>query len=99
MTATVVAVDGVNTPQIRTVGRLNVNLASREQLAKIPGLEPAAIEALLLARTQGELTDLSALNLPDESLAHLKTEGESNFYRLQQNPLVRLPRPITTSTR
>jgi len=99
MTATVVAVDGVNTPQIRTVGRLNVNLATRDQLLKVPGLDAATIEALLLSRTQGELTDLTALNLPEESLAHLKTEGESNLYRLVQNPLVRLPRPITTSSR
>jgi hypothetical protein len=99
-TATLVAADGVTTPQIRYIGRLNVNTASREELQKVPSLDSAAIETILTARTQGEITDLSTLGpLPEESLAHLKTEGESNFFRIQQNPLVRVSRPITASAR
>ena len=98
-TATVVAADGVQTPQIRCVGRLNVNSATRDDLAKVPGLDPATIETILGARTSGEISDLVSFNLPEEAAAHLKTSGESNFYRVQLNPLVRLAKPLTTSHR
>jgi len=90
--ATVVAADGANAPQIRTVGRLNVNTASRDALLKVPGLEAAQVDAILAARADHEITDLAPLALPEAALIHLKTAGESNFYRIQQNPLVRLAR-------
>jgi DNA uptake protein ComE-like DNA-binding protein len=88
-TATVVAADGVASPQIRTVGRLNINTASRDQLLKVPGLEASHVDAIIVARDAQEVTDLNTLSLPEASKAHLKTEGDSNFYRIQQNPLVR----------
>lgn len=87
-TATVVAGEGVNQPQIRAVGRLNVNTATRDQLLKVPGLEPAQVEAILAARPLATLTAIP--NIPAEVLSHLKTDGDSNFFRILQNPLVRL---------
>jgi hypothetical protein len=88
--ATVVAGDGVNQPQIRAVGRLNVNTASREQLLKVPGLETAQVDAILAARPLNTLTAIP--NIAADVLSHLKTDGESNFFRILQNPLVRLDR-------
>jgi hypothetical protein len=89
--ATPVASDGVETPQLRVVGRLNVNQATREQLLWVPGLDARAAEAILEARVVEPITDLDDIEgLSAEARAHLKTEGESNFLRLLQNPLQRI---------
>src|SRR4051794_8583106 len=81
--ATNVASAGVEGPQLRVVGRLNVNLATREQLLWVPGLDAQSVEAILEARLAAPITDLDTIpNLSDEARTHLKTEGESNFLRL-----------------
>jgi hypothetical protein len=74
----------------RVLGRLNVNRASRAELQLVPGLDSAQIDELLHARAQGPITDLTQLALSEEALNHLKTEGESNLYRVRQNPLRRI---------
>jgi len=90
-TATMVSSTGVESPQLRAVGRLNVNTASRAQLLKVPGLEANAVEAILEARLVAPIADLAKVTaLPDEVAAHLKTEGDSNFYRVLQLPLQHL---------
>ena len=89
--ATPVASAGVETPQLRVVGRLNVNLATREQLLWVPGLDAKSVEAILEARVVEPITDLDDIEgLSDDARSHLKTEGESNFLRLLQNPLQRI---------
>jgi hypothetical protein len=90
---TSVASDGAGGPhqQLRVVGRLNVNTATREQLSKVPGLDPTAVDAILQAREEDPIKDLAALpGLSDEARLHLKTDGESNFTRILQNPLTRI---------
>jgi hypothetical protein len=77
-------------PQVRAVGRLNVNTASREQLLKVPGLDETAADQLLRLRARAPIADLHAARLSDEAAVHLKTDGESNFYRLRQLPLRQL---------
>ncbi len=90
-TATSVASDGVNQPQLRVVGRLNVNTATRDQLLRVPGLDATTIEALLEARVQAPIEDLlSVTPIAPEALVHLKTEGASNFTRILQQPLQKL---------
>lgn len=85
--ATAVASGGVIEPQIRVIGRLNVNTASREQLLQVPGLDPGRVDALIAARP---LRDLATQDLPAVAASHLKTDGESTFTRIQKGPLVRL---------
>jgi hypothetical protein len=72
---------------IRALGRLNVNTASRAQLELVPGLDSSKIDALLQARP---IRDLEKLPLSEDALDHLKTEGDSTFYRVRQNPLRRV---------
>jgi DNA uptake protein ComE-like DNA-binding protein len=93
--ATVAAADSVQ--DIRAVGRLNVNHAAREQLLKVPGVDAALADALIARREAAPIRDLAGLGLPESALAHLKTDGESNFYRLVQLPLVRLDAPSTAA--
>jgi hypothetical protein len=75
---------------IRVLGRLNVNTASRAQLELVPGLDSSKIDGLLRARSAAPIADLGLLGLPEDALDHLKTEGESNLYRVRQNPLRRV---------
>ncbi len=71
---------------IHAVGRLNVNRATRDQLLKVPGLDAAAADLILRARPIEDLEEVGAL--PEVALEHLKTDGDSNFYRIVQQPLV-----------
>jgi len=88
MPATPVAGDGVVAPQLKVVGRLNVNTASSDDLKKVPGLDAATLEWILEARITAPITDLDTIpDLTDEARAHLKATGDSNFFRILQNPL------------
>jgi hypothetical protein len=88
MPATPVAADGVIAPQLKVVGRLNVNTASRDDLKKVPGLDATTLEYIVEIRLTEKITDLDTIpNLSDEAHAHLKVIGESNFTRILQNPL------------
>lgn len=92
--ATGVAGDGVQGPQPRAVGKINVNTATREQLLRVPGLEAASVDALLAARP---VSDLAPFVLAPEARAHLKLSGDSTFFRILQGPLVRLAGKISAS--
>ena len=88
MPATPVAADGVIAPQLKVVGRLNVNTASRDDLKKVPGLDGVTLEYIVEIRLTEKIVDLDTIpNLSDEARAHLKVLGESNFTRILQNPL------------
>ena len=59
--ATAVASDGASQPQLKAVGRLNVNTATRHELSAVPGLDPTAIQAILEARTTARIADLARI--------------------------------------
>lgn len=72
---------------IRVLGKLNVNAATREQLSTVPGLDSAAVDAILGQRQKAPISDLSTLALPPEALDHLKTDGDSDYRRIRRLPL------------
>jgi DNA uptake protein ComE-like DNA-binding protein len=85
---------------IRTLGRLNVNTATREQLLTVPGLDAATVDDLLRERSRSPIVDLAALRqLSDEALTHLKTSGASDIRRIRQLPLVRLDQSPASASR
>lgn len=78
----------VDTPVVRVLGQLNVNEATRGQLLTVPGLDPTLVDALLAQRgQQGTLAAADLTQLPAEALAHLKTDGESDYRRIKRLPL------------
>jgi DNA uptake protein ComE-like DNA-binding protein len=86
--ATPVASEGVNSPQLRVVGRLNINTATRDELLKVPGLDAKIAAEILWARANAPITDVAMVaGLSGEARVHLKVDGASNFTRILQNPL------------
>jgi hypothetical protein len=80
-------VAAVQNEDIRVLGRLNVNSATREQLLTVPGLDPATVDAILKQRQQAPISDLSGLPLPADAVDHLKTGGDSDYRRIRRLPL------------
>ncbi len=80
-------VAAVQNEDIRVLGKLNVNTATREQLLTVPGLDTAAVDALVTQRQKAPIEDLSALQLPTDALEHLKTHGDSDYRRIRRLPL------------
>jgi len=72
---------------IRVLGRLNVNCATREQLLTVPGIDTTTVDAMLQQRHGGPILDLTPFSLPAEAAEHLKTEGESDYRRIRRLPL------------
>jgi hypothetical protein len=87
------------TGYIRVLGRLNVNTASRAEFELVPGLDSSKIDGLLRARSAAPIADLGPLGLPEDALDHLKTEGDSNLYRVRQSPLRRVSPSFGDGTR
>jgi len=84
----------VQKDDIRLLGKLNVNLATREELMLLPALNAQKIDQLLEARTRGTLTSLAAFQLPEEALFRLTVSGPSTLQRIRPLPLeVYAPRP------
>ncbi len=83
--ATPVAAD--QKEDIRVLGHLNVNAATREQLLTVPGLDAAAVDAILSQRSKAPITDLATLPLPPQAGEHLKTDGDSDYRRIRRLPL------------
>ena len=81
------AVTGVHNDDIRLLGRLNVNVASREELLEIPSIDAAAVERIIAARSHGKLNSLSHLELSEEACRRLVIEGPSTLRRIRQLPL------------
>jgi predicted DNA-binding helix-hairpin-helix protein len=75
--------------EIRVLGRLNVNAATRDALLAVPGMEATMVDAILEARQHAPIDDLSrlAVPVPAETATHLKTDGTSDFRRIRQLPL------------
>ena len=84
---------------IRALGRLNVNTATKEQLAMVPGLDSSKVDAILRTRSEAPISDLTNLSLSEEVENHLKTDGDSTFYRIRQNPLRRVDQSPASAAR
>ena len=80
------AAAAVTAPVERAVGRLNVNLATRAELASL-GLDAATVERVLRDRSRRPIADLSGF--APELRRHLRTDGASDYRRIRQLPLVR----------
>ena len=80
-------VAAVQSEDIRVLGRLNVNVATREQLLTVPGIDPAVVDAILKQREAAPISNLGALPLSPESTEHLKTNGDSDYRRIRRLPL------------
>jgi hypothetical protein len=80
-------VAAVQSEDIRVLGRLNVNVATREQLLTVPGLDVATVDAILKQRETAPISNLAALPLPPEATEHLKTNGDSDYRRIRRLPL------------
>jgi hypothetical protein len=87
---------------IRVLGKLNVNRATREQLLTVPGLDAQLVDAIVSARQKAPIGDLSALPIVPEAAQHLKTGGESDYRRIRVLPLQVMVAPaatVSTATR
>jgi hypothetical protein len=80
-------VAAVQNEDIRVLGRLNVNSATREQLLTVPGLDATSVDAILKQRLTAPISNLGALPLPAEAIEHLKTDGDSDYRRIRRLPL------------
>jgi hypothetical protein len=80
-------VAAVQNEDIRVLGKLNVNCATREQLMTVPGLDRTLVDSILQLRQKGPISDLQTLTLPADASDHLKTDGESDYRRIRRLPL------------
>ncbi len=80
-------VAGDQKEDIRVLGRLNVNEASREQLLTVPGLDPVVVDTLLAQRKKAPLDKNALVVLPAEAASHLKAGGSSDYRRIRLLPL------------
>jgi DNA uptake protein ComE-like DNA-binding protein len=86
-----VEVVSVAPDEVRTLGRVNVNSATRDQLVAVPGLDAERVDVILRERAKAPIHDLGSLHLmSEEALSHLKTQGSSDLRRIRQLPLVRI---------
>jgi hypothetical protein len=83
---------------IRVLGRLNVNQATREQLLTVPGLDAQLVDAIVSARKKAPIADLAVLSIAPEAAEHLKTGGESDYRRIRVLPLQVVVAPAATAT-
>jgi hypothetical protein len=72
---------------IRLLGKLNVNTATREELLQIPSLTEREVDQLLEARTRGPLRSLVSFTLPAEANGRLSLSGPSTLRRIRALPL------------
>lgn len=84
---------------VRVLGHLNVNQATRDELLQIPGLDTAKADELLSARAHGALSSLASFNLSPEALARLSVEGSSTLRRIRVLPLETFAPAATSAAR
>ncbi len=72
---------------IRLLGKLNVNTATRDELLQIPALTEREVDQLLEARTRGPLRSLASFTLPAEANGRLSLSGPSTLRRIRALPL------------
>ena len=80
-------VAAVQNEDIRVLGRLNINSATREQLLTVPGLDGASVDAILKRRQLAPISNLGTLTLPADAIDHLKIDGDSDYRRIRRLPL------------
>ena len=64
-----------------------MNLATRDELLVIPGIDGPKADEILGARGRGKLTSLAAFQLPTEAAARLTTDGVTTLRRIRALPL------------
>ena len=84
---------------IRILGRLNANVATREELLQIPGMEAAKVDAMLDARAQGALSSLDRFGLTPDVLSRLSLDGCSTLRRIRVLPLETFAQSPKSATR
>jgi hypothetical protein len=79
----------VQKEDIRLLGKLNVNTASRDELMTVPSLDAEKVDELLEARVRGPITQasLASFQLPADVAVRLSTSGPSTFRRIRALPL------------
>lgn len=93
------AVTTVQNDDIRVLGRLNANLATRDELLALTSMDAAAADRIIEARSHGALTTMSHLQLSDEARARLVLSGPSTLRRIRQLPLEVFSTPAVAATR
>jgi hypothetical protein len=86
--------DAVAQSAIRSLGRVNINLATRQELLNV-GLDAVTVERVLRDRARRPIADLTAFS--PAVRRHLKTDGVSDFRRIRQLPLERIEIPSNTT--
>ena len=84
---------------IRILGRLNANVATREELLQIPGMDAAKVDEILGARAQGTLSSLERFGLSPDVLSRLSLEGSSTLRRIRVLPLETFAQSPKSATR
>ena len=77
----------VQKEDIRVLGRLNVNTATRDELMQLPVLDTPTVDQLIEARTRGRLTSLVVFQLSADAAARLSVDGPSTLRRIRPLPL------------
>jgi hypothetical protein len=88
----------VQKEDIRLLGRLNVNIATRDELLQVPTLDAEKVDQLLEARSRGPITttSLAVFNLTPEAALRLCTSGPSTLRKIRPLPL-EIYTPASTS--
>jgi hypothetical protein len=94
--ATSVAID--QKEDIRVLGKLNINDASRDELLSVPGLDAQVVDEIVSERVKAPIGDLATLPLPPDAVQHLKIDGSSDFRRIRRLPLQVLESVVSPST-
>jgi hypothetical protein len=82
---------------IRLLGKLNVNTATRDELLAIPALSEREVDQLLEARTRGPLRSLASFSLSTEACARLSLSGPSTLRRIRPLPLEIYAQPASAT--
>ena len=80
-------VASVQKEDVRLLGKLNVNTASRDELREVPGLSEREVDQLVDARTRGPLRSLASFSLAPEAQSRLCLTGASTLRRIRPLPL------------
>jgi hypothetical protein len=87
----------VQKEDIRLLGKLNVNTATREELLQIPALTEREVDQLIEARTRGPLRSLAAFSLTAEATNRLSFTGASTLRRIRPLPLEIYAQPASAT--
>ncbi len=97
--ATATATQAPQKEDIRVLGRLNANVATRDELLQVPGIEATKVDEILEARAQGALSSLDRFGLAPDVLSRLSLEGRSTLRRIRVLPLETFAQSPKSATR